>query len=221
LVRGVPLLERRQNMARRSLPLLLAVVALAITPICASAITGLSLGVRGGSSDYSGDVIAANGLWPASGDLGSGTMLGVHINASTLPIIDLELAAEYFEKDFDYALPVIGATTLTFRDLAVRATVKYGVFAPPLSPVAVYIGAGAGMDFLNTAYPEDISLTDDQKENLLEDAAKISYHGLAGVKLSLPVVPFMIFAEGRYAMIQADETLKNLSIYGGLSLKLP
>ena len=200
---------------------LFAVVCAVCFPVSSWSLTGLSLGVRGGTADYSGDVIAENGVWPASGDIGSGTMFGVHISASTLPIIDLELAAEYFEKDFDYPLPVIGSTTLTFRDVAVRATVKYGVFAPPLSPIAVYIGAGAGMDFLNTAYPEDLSLTDAQKENLLEDAAKISYHGLAGVKLSLPAVPFMIFAEARYGMIQADESLKNLSIYGGLSLKLP
>jgi len=184
-------------------------------PVASSAITGLSLGVRGGSSQYSGDVL------PGSGDIGSGTMLGVHLKASTLPIIDLEIAAEFFQKDFDYALPVARQVGLTFRDAALRATVKYGVFSPPLSPISVYVGVGGGLDFLNTAYPDNVTLGDADKEKLLEDSAKKSYHGLAGVRVSLPAVPFAIFAEGRYSLLKAEENVKNISVYGGLDLKLP
>ena len=51
--------------------------------------------------------------------------------------------------------------------------------------------------------------------------SKTGAHALGGVLLSFPVLPFEIFAEGRYGVIfTEDESVRATSLYAGLNLKL-
>ena len=64
------------------------------------ALTGLGFGIRGGFASYKGELFDDDlmKLLPDAKDLGGAPMFGAHIHIGTLPIIDLELAAEYYAK---------------------------------------------------------------------------------------------------------------------------
>ena len=52
--------------------------------------------------------------------------------------------------------------------------------------------------------------------------SKTGAHALGGVLLSFPIIPFEVFAEGRYGVIfTEDESIKDTSLYAGLNFKLP
>jgi len=179
----------------------------------AEALTGLGFGVRAGTTKLED---------PNTGDSGDAmTMFGGHLKIGTLPIIDLEASAEYAQKKYDFAIPQVDDFTgeVTFRIVSLRASAKYSI-SPPLSPIKPYVGAGLGMhlmtstiDLPGTDYV--IPLDEDYSES------KTGAHALGGVLLSFPVLPFEIFAEGRYGVIfTEDESVKATSLYAGLNFKL-
>jgi len=181
----------------------------------AEALTGLGFGIRAGTTKLED---------PNTGEsFDTMTMFGGHLKIGTLPIIDLEASAEYAQKKYDIGISIPQADDLngevTFRIVSLRASAKYSI-SPPLSPIKPYIGAGLGMhlmsstiDLPGTQYT--IPLNEDYSES------KTGAHALGGVLLSFPVLPFEIFAEGRYGVIFAEgESVKATSLYAGLNLKL-
>ncbi len=182
----------------------------------AEALTGLGLGVRAGTTKLED---------PNTGEsFDTMTMFGGHLKIGTLPIIDLEASAEYAQKKYDIVIPIPQVEDLggevTFRIVSLRASAKYS-FSPPLSPIKPYVGAGLGMHLMSSTIDLPgtdyvIPLDEDYSES------KTGAHALGGVLLSFPVLPFEIFAEGRYGVIfTEDESVKATSLYAGLNFKLP
>ena len=182
----------------------------------AEALTGLGFGIRAGTTKLED---------PNTGEsFDTMTMFGGHLKIGTLPIIDLEASAEYAQKKYDITVPIPEVEDLsgevTFRIVSLRASAKYSI-SPPLSPIKPYVGAGLGMhlmtstiDLPGTQYT--IPLNEDYSES------KTGAHALGGVLLSFPVIPFEVFAEGRYGVIFAEnESIKVTSLYAGLNFKLP
>jgi hypothetical protein len=190
-------------------------------PVCSFAVTGLSLGGKVGYANYSGDVL------PASGDVGNAFMYGAILEIATLPVVDFELHANYFAKDFSYTYDVGGnpvSTDFQFRDFSLLALVKKNLITLPASPLGLYIGGGVGWHLINTEVAKDIAAGNDPANAddpiaLFKNSAKMSGHALAGVKLSLPVVPLAFYGETRYGVIFTDEHIKTFQLEGGVMLK--
>jgi hypothetical protein len=192
--------------------------ALAGVLICglgtSEALTGLGFGVRAGMTKLED---------PNTGEsFDAMTMFGGHLKIGTLPIIDLEASAEYAQKKYDITIPEIEDLSgeVTFRIVSLRASAKYSI-SPPLSPIKPYVGAGLGMHLMTSTI--DLPGTD-YTVPINEDysESKTGAHALGGVLLTFPILPFEIFAEGRYSVIFAEnESVKATSLYAGLNFKLP
>jgi len=196
---------------------ILTVLAIVVYPICAPAATGISIGAKVGSSDYSGDVL------PGSGDVGSDLSWGLVLGFGTLPMMDFQLRGGYFVKEFDYTYSAAGEdVTIPFeyRDTSVSLFLKSNLFAPPTSVVAVYAGAGLGMHWMNTevaiAASQGSISGADEPVSLLENTGKLSAEGLVGLRVSAPGMPLSIFGEASYGAIFASEQLSLFDVSGGL-----
>lgn len=190
-----------------------------VYPISGAAVTGVSVGAKVGYANYTGDIL------PSSGDVGGSLMYGAVIEIATLPVVDFEIHANYFTKDFTYSYTVAGnsaSTTFEFQDLNVLALAKKNLITVPASPIGLYLGGGVGWHLINTEIAQrgnfDPSSADDPFA-LFENTSKMSANGLVGLKLSAPVVPFAIYGEGRFGRIFTDEPLTSTEIEAGLLLK--
>lgn len=166
----------------------------------AFAVTGLGLGARVGLiQNYDNPVTKK--MFPEF-SLKQMPMLGVHLKIGTLPVIDLEVSAEYSwrkKKDilYKYNQVIPFKADLTIRDLSLNATGKYHFSFPAIKP---YIGAGLGIHrILYEISVDTISVILPENEN------KIGFHAVAGLSLKLPVFPFEFFAEGRYTFINTKQ----------------
>jgi hypothetical protein len=208
--------KERISMKKKKWWLVLLVSMLFFGLGSSEALTGLGFGVRAGTTKLED---------PNTGEsFDAMTMFGGHIKVGTLPIIDLEANAEYAQKKYDIQIPLPEVEDLsgevTFRIVSLRASAKYH-FSPPLSPLKPYVGAGLGMhlmtstiDLPGTQYT--IPLNEDYSES------KTGVHALGGLLLSFPVIPFEVFAEGRYSVIFAENgSIGATSLYGGFIFKLP
>ena len=171
----------------------------------AFAITGLGLGIRGGLvSNYDNPVTKK--MFP-DWSLKEMPLLGAHLKIGMLPVIDLEISAEYSwkkKKNIVYEFKPEGyldcirqVVDFTIRDLSLNATGKYHLSFPKIRP---YIGVGAGIHRI--LY--EISV-DTMRVILPENENKLGFHGVAGLSLKLPVLPFELFAEGRYTFINTKQ----------------
>lgn len=191
-------------------------------PLGAGAMTGLSLGAKIGLADYTGDVL------PGSGGVGSGTMWSVVLGIGSFPILDLELRASYFAKDFEYSYDVAGVpvdASFRFQNVGATLLLKKNLFAPPASPVSLYAGIGVGMHYLNTELGQILlqggqpPSQADAPLSSLGKVAKPSGAGLVGLRLAPPGFPLAIFGEASYDMIFASERLEVTQFAGGLMLR--
>lgn len=202
----------------RRIILVLAIMAMCY-PAIASAGAGVGLGGKVGYAKYTGDIL------PSSGDVGGSVMFGLMLEITTLPIIDLELHANYFAKDFEYTYSVLGVSTTTafeFRDVHVLAMAKKNLIAVPGSPLGLYVGGGVGWHLINTEVANGFNYDSagaDDPATLLTNNAKFSGHGLVGTKISAPVFPLAIFGEARFGRIFATEPISTTEIEAGLMLK--
>jgi hypothetical protein len=190
-------------------------------PAAASALVGISVGGQVGYSNYSGDV------FPGSGDLGMGTSYGLILGFGALPVVDFQLRASYFTKDFDYAYDYAGVsyeTSFEYRDVAMTALLTKSVFSPPGSPFKVYLGGGIGYHVINTevalAVAEGSVPAGDVGDpfTLLKNTGKASGEGLAGVKVGAPGFPLTAFGEFSYGVIFASEKLTRSQFSAGILL---
>jgi hypothetical protein len=200
---------------------ILCIIAMSY-PVGAAAITGISIGAGVGYTDYSGDVL------PASGDLGSGTGYAVILGFGAVPVLDVQIRASYFTKEFGYTYSALGVdyqTSFEYRDVAVTALLMKSLFSPAGSPVNLYVGAGLGYHVINTEVAlalagGSISIEDaDDPITLMQNTGKVSGEAVAGLKLSAPVFPLAAFGEFSYGFIFASERLSVSRFTAGLMLK--
>ena len=209
------------------------------------AITGLGFGVHGGSANYRGDVFRfkIGEKVYKSGNVGSSIFYGGHIKVGTLPIVDIYLNVDYFVKKefytytFNYdnpKTPEIEEYTrkIDFRDLFISVDGKFNIYSLPASPVSIYLGGGIGSHLLNTEIGEELptKVPGDYTETFefFKDNGRFDIHGLFGVKVNPPVVPFEFFLEGQYALIKTKDEdkghkddLQALSVKAGATFNLP
>lgn len=191
-------------------------------PIAAGALVGLSLGGRVGVSQYSGDVL------PSSGDVGSGTQWGLLFGFGLVPVVDLELRANYFSKDFNYTYDAGGVpvdASFKFEDVSAIVLLRKDIFSLPGAPFGLYLGAGAGLHWLNTelaqALAQGVTPPSGNSDLLpfLETTAKPSGLGVVGLRLSAPVFPLAVFGEASYEMIFATERINVTQFSFGMMLQ--
>ena len=183
----------------------------------ASAVTGVALGGKVGYANYTGDIL------PASGDVGGSAMFGAVLEIGTFPVLDFELHANYFSKDFTYTfdaggVPVSG--TFEFRDFHVLVLAKKNLISVPMSPLGLYVGGGLGWHLMNTEVAQAAAINPALSGiDLFSNSVKASGHGLLGIKLSPPVFPLAIYGEARFGRIFAADGINTTEIEGGLLLK--
>jgi hypothetical protein len=190
-------------------------------PAVAHSIVGVSVGPKVGWAGYNGDVL------PASGDVGGGALYGAVLEISSFPLVDFELHANYFTTPFTYTYDVAGSpvsTDLDFRDVHILALVKKNLIPVPGSPFSLHIGGGIGWHVINTEIIKGTLAGNpppsqaDDPVTLFQNNAKMSGHGLAGMRLKFPVMPLAIYGETRYGVIFTDEKLRTFQIEAGVLL---
>ncbi|MDH3217338.1 MAG: outer membrane beta-barrel protein [Candidatus Krumholzibacteria bacterium] len=201
----------------------LAAITVLITMICpvtSRAIIGVSIGGKVGYANYKGDIL------PSSGDVGDAVTYGAVLEIGTLPVVDVELHANYFAKDFLYAYDVAGVPVsgeFEFRDISLHALVKKNLIALPASPISLYVGGGIGWHLINTEVAKGAaSVNPSQADNpfsLFSNNAKVGADGMVGVKIAPPVFPLAIYGEGRFGRIFTDEPINTTTIGAGLMLR--
>jgi opacity protein-like surface antigen len=179
------------------------VILLGVLMLCASpvyAISGVGVGVRGGFvQNYDNPGLDESSL-PV--DLKEMPMLGAHVVFGFIPIIDLEGSAEMAWKKkeflFESGVDTIEAD-FTVRDFSLNVTAKYKIDLMPV--IKPYIGAGLGWHWLTYS----TSLDEGPSFSLPVDENRLGYHGVGGVSLKFPAVPFELFAEYRYTHIMTKQ----------------
>jgi opacity protein-like surface antigen len=182
-------------------------------PIQTFAITGLGIGIRGGLiQNYKNSNL--NSL-PTPKDFVKGMpMVGVHLKIGTLRIIHLEASLEYAWKKKEITVEDQVKADFTINDLSLNATAKYIFSFPVIKP---YAGAGAGLHRLVYKISQgSYSLY------LPENQNRWGFHGVAGLLFKFPMLPFELFGEGRYTIIQTkDKATRYTTILAGLTFNLP
>lgn len=186
-------------------------------------------GVRAGYADVKGDVFSGS---DALGDL---KLLGLQ---ARLPLADwaqLEIAGEGTTRDFDFhdvaAVGEVVHGKARYEDTALYASLLAHVIPASAGPIGLYAGAGAGVHFTKVEIeeveagaagrpdsPEDT--IDDWKRDIEEEASDFEWHGLVGASFELPVVPLVVFGEGRFRDITGTRNLRALAAYAGLNLRI-
>ena len=186
----------------------------------ASGITGLGFGLRGG-------VIPSLDDPNTEEKIENLPFIGAHLKIGTLPIIDLEVDVSYAKKSYQpkIGIKVHGVDTTVsvetdYHDLSLSASAKYNL---PISLVVVkpYVGGGIGVHLMGSKLDIAKELITSGELEPDYSSTKNSFHLLAGMKFHIPMIPFDIFAEGRYIIVQTDPKTKYNSIYAGLTLNLP
>jgi len=185
------------------------------------AITGLGFGVRAGyitGLDTGAVEDAINTFADASGFTAKMddkmTMVGGHVKIGTLPMIDLEVAAEYAWKKMD----LYSGYQFKISDFSISATGIYNISFVPTPMITPYIGAGLGTHKL--AY----SIEKPGGSGLIvpADATEMGYHGLLGAKIHPPMFPLEFFAQYRYTYISTEDVATKYStILVGATINLP
>jgi len=183
------------------------------------AVAGVGLGASVGIANYSGDFL------PSSGDLGEGVQYGAVLEITTIPVIDFEFHANYFEKNFTYTYDVAGTpvgTAFDFRDISVKAIAKKNLFPMPASPLKLYVGAGVGYHLMNTEVARNAIGNPTQADSpfeLLANTGKTSIEGMFGIQLAPPVAPLAVYGQYRFGRILTDNRISTSEIEAGVLLK--
>ena len=197
----------------KKLPFILGLFICSFIPIQTFAITGLGMGIRGGLiPNYKNPNL--DSLTTQKDFLKEMPMAGVHLKIGTLRIIDLEVSMEYAWKKKEILLEDIIKAELTVNDFSLNATAKYIFSVPAVKP---YLGAGAG--FHRLIYKISI---DDYQGYFPDNENRLGFHGVGGLLLKFPALPFELFGEGRYTIVQTkDKATKYTTILAGLTFNLP
>ncbi len=200
----------------------------------------IGFGARVGFDDTSFDA------YETDFGLGSGTatvvreeierplILGGTVGTGLLPLVDFELAAEvaFSKYRFAYTTDAGQATSddVYYTRASVLATLKRNLVSfPPVTPVmSVYLGGGVGLHYVTPLVGEDLVLdklsTPTEElvpDDVIEYQLKPGAHGLVGVRLKPPVLPFSVSAEARYIVKSKgdfEEPGSHMSVYVGAAL---
>ena len=180
------------------------------------AITGLGMGIRGGLiQNYKNPNL--NSLTKQKDFLKEMSLAGVHLKIGTLPIIDLEASLEYAWKKKEASIldtVLQDYADFTINDLSLNITAKYIFSFPVVKP---YVGAGGGLHRM--IYKISI---DNYHGYFPDNESRLGFHGVGGLLLKFPMIPFELFGEGRYTIIQTkDKATKYTTILAGLTFNLP
>ena len=191
----------------------LGFVICSFNPIQTFAITGLGIGVRGGLiQNYKNPNL--NSLPTQKDFLKKMPLAGIHLKIGTLPIIDLEASLEYAWKKKEIILEDTINVDLTVNDFSFNATAKYIFSVPTVKP---YVGLGAG--YHRMVYKISV---ENYEGYFPDDESTLGFHGVGGLLLKFPVLPFEFFGEGRYTIVQTkNEATKYTTILAGLTFNLP
>ncbi len=184
------------------------------------AITGLGIGVRSGIiQNYDNPGLDA---FPSSLSLDKMPFLGAHLKIGTMPLVDVEISAEYAWKKKE-VLVFMDADSLkgdfTVSDFSLNATGKYHFLSIPV--FRPYLGAGAG--FHRLIYKLDIEGLGEQII-IPENESRLGLHAVAGIALKSAVLPFEVFAELKYTHIKTRQeewdtsSTHYSSIMGGITM---
>jgi opacity protein-like surface antigen len=204
----------------KKLSFILGFLTCSFIPMQAFAITGLGMGIRGGLiQNYKNPNL--NSLTTQKDFLKEMSTAGLHLKIGTLRIIDLEASLEYAWKKKeiivegveDYVGNKVKAD-FTINDLSLNATAKYMFSVPVVKP---YLGAGVGLHRLVYKISEvGYSLYMQENQN------RLGFHGVGGLLLKFPMLPFELFGEGRYTIIRTkEEATKYTTILAGFTFNLP
>jgi len=201
----------------KKLPFMLGFLICSFLPTQTFAVTGLGIGIRGGViQNYKNPTL--NSLPTQKDFLKSMSLVGVHLKIGTMRIIHLEASIEYAWKKKPVTLEGPSDAKIkadfTINDFSLNATAKYIFSFPIIKP---YAGAGAGLHRLVYKISEG-----GYSGYLPENQNRLGFHGVGGLLLKFPTVPFELFGEGRYTIIQTkDKATKYTTILAGLTFNLP
>ena len=200
----------------KKVPFILGFFICSFIPIQTFAITGLGMGIRGGLiQNYKNPNL--NSLTEQKDFLKEMSMAGVHLKIGTLRIIHLETSLEYAWKKKEASVLdtfLMDYADFTINDLSLNVTAKYIFSFPVVKP---YVGAGVGLHRL--IYKISI---DDYHGYFPDNENRLGFHGVGGLLLKFPMLPFELFGEGRYTIIQTkDKATKYTTILAGLTFNLP
>jgi hypothetical protein len=181
------------------------------------------LGIRYGRTNIKG-----NDLFEGMDDLGDTHLMGIQVIIGMLPFLDLELAGETFEEDFSFEDGEFGDVITdgegTMSDLIILGTAKAGIpgAVPFLSNF--YVGLGLSAHFLDvdidpTSKSGNKDAVEDAIQDVVGESTEVGWHGVIGVKVSLPAFPLSAFAEVRYQDVFEKDMPDMNSAYIGLNLK--
>jgi hypothetical protein len=194
-------------------PFILGFLICSFLPIQTFAITGLGIGIRGGLiQNYKNSNLDS---LPTQKDfLKNMSLVGVHLKIGTLRIIHLEASVEYAWKKKEIILEDKIKADFTINDFSLNVTAKYIFSFPVIKP---YAGAGAGLHRLVFKVSKG-----SYSMYLPENQNRLGFHGVGGLLLKFPAIPFELFGEGRYTIIQTkDKATKYTTILAGLTFNLP
>jgi opacity protein-like surface antigen len=179
------------------------------------AITGISLGVKGGMvSNYE-----QSGLSVGNFETDKMNLVGAQIRISTFPVLDLILSGDYAWKNKEYDFSG-QSFELKMHDLSFNASLVYPIKFKVVSP---YLGGGLGTHHLSFDYLKPLSLSLAESDITVPASEnRMGYHLVGGLNIGLPAFPFGINGEFRMNWIDTPgQVTKYNSISVGLSYNLP
>lgn len=130
----------------------------------------------------------------------------------------LEVSAEYYWDKEDFAL-LDETVEVKATDFSINLTGKYLVGFPLIKP---FIGAGVGIHNFTYTYRGPALGFDDVTITIPDDEARFGFHIVVGGLLSLPMLPFDAYVEGKLGRVNTkQEATKYSIIAAGIVFNLP
>jgi hypothetical protein len=202
---------------------------------------GIAFGVRGGYVNVDANAFLG------SGKIGGTPLVGLQAVIPIVPVISLVVAGEQTTKSFDFGNATVGDLHVRGRAKWTDQALYAAARARVPGVVGMYGGVGVGMHRQKTDLSGVVEVTlpkagsrsdprfggldqaspvvagnplNDFVNRAQKEATDLSWHGLIGVEISIPVAPLSVFAEGRIDDIQGKAP-HSLAAYAGVNLQLP
>jgi hypothetical protein len=216
---------------------------LCVVTLLVSADEGAALGrvgLRVGWSDASGEVLQGGGA------LGGTDMVGIHLAADLLSLLEIEIAGEYINEEFGFSEAVLEGVKAAgkgdFEDITMLATARIDLLRLAPFPVQGYVGGGLNVHWTDLQLRDVVEATqrrpvpsvagpaylgapgteelEEAVEKVAGENSEAGWHLVAGLRLSSPGLPVALFLEGRHLDGFSDGVPESRSVYAGFSLGL-
>jgi hypothetical protein len=205
----------------------LPAIALIAAGLTADARAEMSVGMRFGWSDVSGE------FFTGSGELGTTNLIGAQLGVGFLKILELEVAGEYISEEFTFTEGIIegveAAGAGEWEDMALYATGRARILGLVFLPVQVCVGGGLNLHWAELTLdevslsPQDAPADEIEKavEEIAGERSELGWHLVGGLRLAPPSWVVSVIAEGRYQKgFDPDQLPEATSIYLGVSFRL-